>query len=129
MNTKICTDVNQSKKLIELGIPKNTADMHYSTWTIVSEDGEFIVSVSQQGETIEELQKEYGNQIIPAWSLDALLNIINTNYYTTLYHDGIAWNIDIIHHDNVKEKHSVYANTPVDACYEMILKLKNLSLL
>lgn len=28
---KICTSFKQSKKLIELGIDINTADMHYST--------------------------------------------------------------------------------------------------
>ena len=34
---KICTSFKQSKKLIELGTDVNTADMHYSTWTILNE--------------------------------------------------------------------------------------------
>lgn len=71
---KICTSIEQSKKLIELGIDVNTADMHYSTWTILNE-GEYILSPNQ-GETIEELQEDYGNQIIPAWSLSALLGLM-----------------------------------------------------
>ena len=71
---KICTSPEQSKKLIELGIDINTADMHYSTWTILNE-GEYILSPNQ-GETIEELQEDYGNQVIPAWSLSALIQVL-----------------------------------------------------
>lgn len=71
---KICTSIEQSKKLIELGIDINTADMHYSTWTILNE-GEYILSPNQ-GETIEELQEDYGNQVIPAWSLAALIQVL-----------------------------------------------------
>lgn len=71
---KICTSIEQSKKLIELGIDINTADMHYSTWTILNE-GEYILSPNQ-GETIEELQEDYGNQVIPAWSLSALIQVL-----------------------------------------------------
>ena len=90
MNTKICTDIEQSKKLIELGIDIDTADMHYSTWTILNE-GEYILSPNQ-GETIEELQEDYGNQIIPAWSLSVLLELIpngeknDENYVVTESH-------------------------------------------
>lgn len=29
MNTKICTSIEQSKKLVELGIDINTADMYW----------------------------------------------------------------------------------------------------
>ena len=74
METRIATSIEQSKKLIELGIDINTADMHYSTWTILNE-GEYILSPNQ-GETIEELQEDYGNQVIPAWSLSALIQVL-----------------------------------------------------
>lgn len=74
METHIATSIEQSKKLIELGIDINTADMHYSTWTILNE-GEYILSPNQ-GETIEELQEDYGNQVIPAWSLSALIQVL-----------------------------------------------------
>lgn len=74
METCIATSIEQSKKLIELGIDINTADMHYSTWTILNE-GEYILSPNQ-GETIEELQEDYGNQVIPAWSLSALIQVL-----------------------------------------------------
>ena len=74
MENRIATTIEQSKKLIELGIDINTADMHYSTWTILNE-GEYILSPNQ-GETIEELQEDYGNQVIPAWSLSALIQVL-----------------------------------------------------
>lgn len=113
---KSYTDILQSKKLADI-LPLESADMRYAPF------GDTHPWVWD--EEVKLLEKDS----IPCWSLAAIINVINTNYYTTLYHDGVAWNIDIIHHDNVKEKHSVYANTPIDACYEMVLKLKNLNLL
>ena len=126
---KSYTDISQSKKLAEI-LPLESADMHYSTWTIVSEDGEFIVSVSQQGETIEELQKEYGNQIIPCWSLAALLDVLpNTigNYNKVLY-----WETDW--YCAYEDESGIYleeqtSDAAIDACYEMIIKLHEQNLL
>lgn len=77
---KAYTDINQSKKLSEI-LPLESADMHYSTWTIL--DGEFIVSPNQ-GSTIENLQEDYGNQIIPCWSLAALLQVLPLRIYDEL---------------------------------------------
>ena len=73
---KSYTDLKQSKKLAEI-LPIESADMHYATWTIL--DGDFIVSPNQ-GSTIKSLQEDYGNQIIPCWSLAALQDIIKINY-------------------------------------------------
>ena len=69
---KSYTDLGQSKKLAEI-LPIESADMHYATWTIF--DGEFVVS-QNQGSTIKRLQEDYGNQIIPCWSLAALLEVL-----------------------------------------------------
>ena len=123
---KAYTDLEQSKKLAEI-LPLESADMHYSTWTIVSEDGDFIVSVSQQGETIEELQKEYGNQIIPCWSLTALLNVLQKAAYfidedanvVLSSYKTVEWNLGI----NNSDVELVTESNPVDACYEIIIKL------
>jgi len=107
---KSYTDLEQSKKLGEI-LSKESADLSYD-WFVIGKEYSSIP-----------LCRKYIDDELPCWSLAALLNVINTNYYTTLYHDGVAWNIDIIHHDNDKDKHNVYANTPIDACVEMILKL------
>lgn len=115
---KAYTDILQSKKLEEI-LPLKSADMHYATWTIVSEDGEFIVSVSQQGETIEELQKEYGNQIIPCWSLAALLDVMSN---PSLHRVPTGWGCSC-HDKDYNLLSMCYGKTPIDACYEVILKL------
>jgi len=110
---KICTSIEQSKKLIELGIDVNTADMHYSTWTILNE-GEYILSPNQ-GETIEELQEDYGNQVIPAWSLSALLRLMpNFN----MFKRTIECRIETTNHLIDK------ACDPIDAAFEMVVWLK-----
>lgn len=113
---KSFTDLEQSKKLAKI-LPITTIDF---AWNIFS-DGSTRLLRMDDWEVFENATSNV--EIIPCWSLAALIDIINTNYYTTLYHDGVAWNIDMIHHDNVKEKHSVYANTPIDACIEIIEKL------
>lgn len=64
MNTKICTSVDQSKKLIELGLNDNTADM---VWQ-VNKFHCFPATIQQS--VIKSIDA------IPAWSLSALLDII-----------------------------------------------------
>jgi hypothetical protein len=111
---KIATDINQSKELVEI-LPKESADMDYIPITNIESDYNLEVNV---------WNNEHEEEWIPAWSLSALLNKINENYYTTLFHDGVAWNIDVIHHDDVKIKFNRHADYPVNACVEMIKKLK-----
>jgi len=113
---KICTSLEQSKKLLELGVDVNTADMHYSTWTILNE-GEYILSPNQ-GETIEELQEDYGNQIIPAWSLSALLKLFDDK--AGLAKEYGTW----FAYDNGKSHCDKHCDDPVDAVFEMVCWLK-----
>lgn len=80
MKSKICTSSEQSKKLIELGIDVNTADMYYMyrPWEI---DENTIGSQSDASIGFD-LVFYYGADngktyhYIPAWSLSALLDII-----------------------------------------------------
>lgn len=113
---KICTTIEQSKKLIELGIDVNTADMHYSTWTILNE-GEYILSPNQ-GETIEELQEAYGNQVIPAWSLSALLEFM-PNFTLNGFGNG-QFNC----RDERVDCYALLNTCPLDAVFEMVCLLK-----
>lgn len=118
---KSYTDLEQSKKLAEF-LPLESADMWYhghgSPWE----------SEREYDDDACPFHSMRPNWDKPSWSLVALLNVINDDYYTTLYHDGVAWNVEAIHHDNVKDKHNTYANTQVDACYDLILKIKNSSI-
>ena len=128
---KICTTIEQSKKLIELGIDVNTADMHYSTWTILNE-GEYILSPNQ-GQTIEELQEDYGNQIIPAWSLSALLGLMPKLYEFENDPDDGGCQPNLCKGWDNNQWHIVYRSSiyitewydePLDAAFEMICWLK-----
>ena len=130
METKICTSLEQSKKLIELGIDVNTADMHYATWTILN--GEFIVSPNQ-GSTIEDLQEDYGNQIIPAWSLSALLELMPKNKSLTIDlclggSNGIDhtfdWFCTCDENNEPYNYKTFHTSSPIDCTFEMICWLK-----
>lgn len=136
---KSYTDLEQSKKLAEI-LPLESADMHYATWTIL--DGEFIVSPNQ-GSTIEDLQEDYGNQIIPCWSLSALLSVLPIVYtnnkkevcgpihidITDSETPFVLWYVNLSHKGSIVELQTKEYDNLVDACYEMILKLKEKNLL
>lgn len=92
--------------------------MHYSTWTII--DGEFIVSPNQ-GSTIENLQEDYGNQIVPCWSLAALLSVLPT--FTIDCSDDHYFRV------HCQQKFSEWHNNPIDACVAMIERLHKLKVL
>lgn len=121
---KAYTDLEQSKMLANI-LPLESADMHYATWTIL--DGEFIVS-QNQGSTIENLQEDYGNQIIPCWSLAALVGILpRVNIEKETWSD-----------DTYKYRVKAYIgdgyvgdwfDNPIDACYDMIITLHEQKLL
>lgn len=122
---KAYTDVKQSKKLAEI-LPLESADMHYATWTILN--GEFIVSPNQ-GSTIEDLQEDYGNQIIPCWSLAALIKLLpnkivvnNENYFLNFTKNNVEYR-GIVTWDGQKCILTEEENL-LDACYNMIVKLK-----
>lgn len=131
---KSYTDIEQSKILAEI-LQLESADMHYVTWTIL--DGEFIVSPNQ-GSTIEDLQEDYGDQIIPCWSLAALLSVLPIVYINNkkevcgpLHIDitdsetpFVLWYVNPLHKGCIIELQTKEYDNLVDACVEMILKLK-----
>ena len=117
---KICTSIEQSKKLIELGIDVNTADM---LWTY-----DFVVNDINGLNVISDNFKPEENDVI-AWSLAALLDVLPKNlnmgrpsldsnymgYYWIQYYD------EFMKPNNCKTE---CFNNPIDACVEMIVFLK-----
>ena len=110
---KSYTDLEQSKKLAEF-LPIESADMH--CFVADSLEKQEINYAIRCGTPLVKTD-------IPCWSLSALLDILPTG--KVLLHDKgnhgykcICNNID-----------SYYFNNPIDACYEMILKLHKLNLL
>ena len=137
---KICTTVKQSKKLIELGIDVNTADMRYMYrhWEI----DENTVGAQSDASIGFDSDFYYGADngktyhYIPAWSLSALLELIPP--YLEEFKDGIDFGFSksmngkwysahYIQLDNsglVTFHKTVTGDTSVDAVFEMIVWLK-----
>ena len=115
---KIGTDINQSKKLIELGLDINTADMF---WLITDKPRIHIL--------MEDLKNYSRWDCMPAWSLSALLVVLP---YPQLSKDKLGsgkegWMVSV-YPDNCRYD-SCWHDNPIDACIEMIDKLKGFNLL
>ena len=98
---KICTSQEQSKKLIELGIDVNTADMFWDTL--------FAKKPEAQVDN-HHLVDEYDNWYrVPAWSLSALMNLLPSEfeYFGTTYKINIRKYVSI---DNVDIYQVSYGN-------------------
>lgn len=115
------TTIEQSKKLIEI-LPIESADMSYYIW---KDDGHLMSPVPFVLDDTEE--KEDGMfEYIPCWSLAALISILPNE----IKHDGIVNNLWITSEDvsYYSKEYDSYLyceeGCTVDACYEMIIKLK-----
>jgi len=108
---KSYTDLEQSKKLAEI-LPLESADMWFANGIIVARD-----SVNEP----DEIQS-----VSPCWSLAALLGVLEKprcfqGDKPTYWFCG-CFSKDKLYHE-------VEADSPVNACYTMILKLKENNLL
>lgn len=122
MNVKSCTDIEQSKKFIELGISPKTADWVWLAW--LNFDGEPGGHYDLEAlEDSSELEEEENESKIPAWSLSAMIKIIpivtcgkyhdfpQLRHYNGFFYDSYAYTT------------KSYEN-PIDAAYDMICWLK-----
>lgn len=122
---KSYTGIEQSKRLTEI-LPLESADMWYSYYG----NSKYNPTIAYEGEQWFLCQNRNSSHTdIPCWSLAALLNVLpngsdvvkeeadteNERYMCTV---GVR--NDII---------STFAINPVDACYEMILKLNELKII
>ena len=119
--TKICTDVKQSRKLIELGIDEDTSDMVYLR-SYFEDEGKYNLLVGSYHEGYAE--KDDGTLVpvfdehIPAWSLTALLDILTEQAFTIKAIEN-EFNIDIpIRHCKI------WFSSLLDAAFEMVVWLK-----
>lgn len=119
---EICTSIEQSKKLLELGIDVNTSDMY---WSLVNKNHPPIIG---------NYCAEYGGMQLPAWSLNALMELMPLiNEYNVEYRpiierykdDGWAckyYNEETRSTDDVYIRR--YGRTPLDAAFDMVVWLK-----
>ena len=118
---KICTSIEQSKKLIELGLDVNTADIWYQHIGYSVIDG---IESPLYLPTI--VRDEPTDKDIPAWSLAALLGVLE--HPRCFQGDKPTyWFCGCFGKDELY--HEVEADNPVDACVEMIIRLHKQNLL
>ena len=161
MNTKICTTIEQSKKLLELGIDKNTADFYYRQFCEPNLDYSNEGNSSGKPFYPTEPSLRHRNPIgtktyingkltdiggtldsfkpgdIPCWSLAALLNYLrDINFFPNIEADenSVIMSIDYFEDEDTMlltpiHNITIKAETFVDACYEMIVKVHELKLL
>jgi len=112
---KSYTDLEQSKKLAEI-LPLESADMFYVHTTDLEGDEHYDIDFRINQPLFED--------DVCAWSLAALLSVLPDVSLNT-FKDG-KWNA-MVQHDG--KMIYVDKDNPVDACYEMILKLHEQELL
>ena len=114
---KSYTDLEQSKKLAEI-LPLESAD---TIWDLTNPDLPTIRAIPYE-------DSDYSNKylnIIPCWSLAALLGVVPEEVSLNSFKDG-NWNAMVQQNGKM-----IYGDTdnPVDACVAMIEKLHELNLL
>ena len=119
--TKICTSLDQSKKLIELGIDVSTADMY---WWNNTEEKRYEPSVIDYG---------FSDMDISAWSLNALLELMPKNESLTIdlclggsngMEHTFDWFCTCDENEDPYDYKTFHSDNPIDAAFEMICWLK-----
>lgn len=74
---KIATDIEQSKKLLELGLSPDSADMYWERDMncLGVEAYNLIPAIRYSKKELKQLFEEFNN-LVPAWSLSALLGLM-----------------------------------------------------
>ena len=122
------TTIEQSKKLAEI-LPIETSDMIY---TVTNGYHTPFIRI----ETIEELYEDD----VCAWSLAALLSVLPNNGHINTTISRGSWKIEPVEYlpniwwcqyeDEKRDKEfNISADNPVDAAFEMIIKLHELKML
>lgn len=120
---KICTDIKQSKKLIDMGFPKDSADMFWDLLDGDADEDKIPICMPDRF-AIED------NEFIPAWSIDALTNLIPYNvtdnkavYRFTIKKFPDYWEC---YHENwgCSSTPITKGNTMLDSLFEMVVWLK-----
>lgn len=114
---KSYTDIEQSKKLAEI-LPIESADMCYLSYESL------FPKINYNGIVFFNSEEEKPSTIIPCWSLATLLKVIPYPELREQYNGN--WTCRV---SNANTTFLWEDDNPINACYEMILKLKEKNLL
>lgn len=108
----IATTIEQSKKLIELGLSADTADMWIVQENLVAKSADFDKPDDCEAENVS-----------PAWSLSALLDILPFPQLSKdkLGSGKVRW-MASVYPDNCRYD-SCWHDYPIDAAFEMVCYL------
>ena len=98
MKTKICTSIDQSKKLLELGVDVNTADMFYADLFIDNKHKYIVYPLETYGfKTFKDTNKIENTKLkfIPCWSLSSLMNLLPSEFTEVGKYSTTKYEIDI----------------------------------
>ena len=124
---KAYTDIDQSKRLAEI-LPPESADMKWCFWK-TEIDAPKLPTFGYSNFAAENF-KDTELVYLPCWSLAALLEIIPNAQLSRMPEDSKKWECALWDEIDFEPKLSVegFSNS-VDACYEIIVKLKEKNLL
>ena len=112
MKNKICTTIEQSKKLIELGLKPETADMYY-----------YNLGHTQIPRVIYDEVRDLSRSCILAWSLSRLLVIIRDWQCIWLGANDVAnWEAEF-NLGSGKHHTTTPTTDPLDAAYDCLVWL------
>lgn len=120
------TTIEQSKKLVELGIDVDSADMYWAT------DIEMVITTPYVSYLNGEKNIPAYKDAIPCWSTEALLKLlpIETNGYIMRdIHSTIKRKYKIAYSYRGYDKFAIICDTLCECAYETIVKLKELKLI
>lgn len=86
--SQICTNIEQSKRLLALGLKKETADMHHYQYV---EGGRWNIGAHPS-------IAGYTNRLVPAWSLHRLIEMCNNTQFGMtigIYRDEVTVDGDL----------------------------------
>lgn len=116
--SKICTDLEQSRKLVELGIEPNTADMLWGYY--YNGENHCVPNIRP----FRDARNEIPNGYSPAWSLSALLELMPMTCdvikdFHNLYYCSNKFNDNSLDNWHL----TTTCKTSIDAAYEMVVWL------
>lgn len=122
---KAYTDIEQSKRLAEI-LPIDSANLFWLKRYTDLTQSDYRIGIVDKSDKCIDFFNSYAvavenKEIIPCWELTALLSVLPNPTLTQYSED--KWNIAVFDKKDNHFKDECFADEPVDACYEMILKL------